>query len=98
MSGGCRKWEGPCHTQEARFTGVPDSGVRMDPRFKRLGNGLMTCIAMAWFGYQALYGDGLLRIGSTVMLVICVIGTASAVLNDIRPRPKRRRSREREAG
>ncbi|AJE41304.1 hypothetical protein CP978_15900 [Streptomyces nodosus] len=70
----------------------------MDPRLRRLGNGLMTCLAMAWFGHQALYGEGLLRIGSALMLVMTVIAVADAVLNDIRRRPKRRRSRERDAG
>ncbi|MFB7572974.1 hypothetical protein [Streptomyces sp. NPDC056165] len=69
----------------------------MDPRLRRFGNGLMTCIAVVWFGHQTLYGEGVLRIFSALMLVMSVIAIAGAVLNDIRPRPKRRRSRERDA-
>ncbi|MFD8911784.1 hypothetical protein [Streptomyces sp. NPDC059575] len=68
----------------------------MDPRLRKLGEGLMNCVALAWFGYQTLYGQGLMRIASAVMLVICVIGTAGWVVNDVRRRPKRRRARERE--
>ncbi|MFB7112869.1 hypothetical protein [Streptomyces sp. NPDC056291] len=70
----------------------------MDPRLRRFGNGLMTCLAVAWFGHQTLYGEGLLRIVSALMLVMSVIAAAGLALNDIRPRPKRRRSRERDAG
>ncbi|MCQ9185655.1 hypothetical protein KMT30_42840 [Streptomyces sp. IBSBF 2953] len=70
----------------------------MEPRFRRFGDRLMTCVALAWFGYQALYGRGMLRIVSVVMLVIGVVTTAGALLDRIRPRPKRRRSRERDAG
>ncbi|SFE81846.1 hypothetical protein SAMN02787118_102734 [Streptomyces mirabilis] len=71
----------------------------MDPRFRRLGNGLMTCIAVTWFGYQALYGDGMLRIASIFFLVVGAVTTAGAVLDYVRPRPKRRRSLEkRDAG
>ncbi|TWV53553.1 hypothetical protein FRZ03_09690 [Streptomyces misionensis] len=70
----------------------------MEPRWKRFGTGLMSCIALAWLGYQALYGEGMLRIASAIMLVIGVVTTAGAILDHIRPRPKRRRSRERDAG
>ncbi|MEW2290700.1 hypothetical protein [Streptomyces sp. NPDC047841] len=69
----------------------------MEPRWKRFGTGLMNCIALAWFGYQALYGEGMLRIVSALMLVIGVVTTVGAILDHIRPRPKRRRSRERDA-
>ncbi|MEU1593430.1 hypothetical protein ABZ468_11360 [Streptomyces sp. NPDC005708] len=68
----------------------------MDPRLRRLGDGLMTCIALAWFGYQALYGEGVLRIFSALMSVVVVVTTAGAILDYIRPRPKRRRSSERD--
>lgn len=64
----------------------------MAPRLKRLGNGLMTCIAVAWFGYQALYGDGPLRIASILFLLVGVVTAAGAVLDHLRPRSKRRRS------
>lgn len=71
----------------------------MTPRFKRLGNGLMTCIAMAWFGYQALYGEGALRIASIVLLIVGVVTTAGAVLDHVLPRPKRSRALDkRDAG
>ncbi|MEU6576774.1 hypothetical protein [Streptomyces sp. NPDC046805] len=66
----------------------------MDPRLRRLGGGLMTCIALAWFSYQALYGEWMLRIVSALMLMMIVVTTAGAILDHIRPRPKRRRSRE----
>ncbi|MES4889796.1 hypothetical protein [Streptomyces sp. NPDC096012] len=70
----------------------------MEPRFRRFGDRLMTCIALAWFGYQALYGEGMLRIVSALLFVIGVVTTAGAILDRIRPRPKRRRSREQDAG
>jgi len=61
-----------------------------------LGDGLMKCIGLAWGGYQVLYGEGMLRIASVLLLVMGVVTTAGWVLNDIRPRPKRRRSLERD--
>jgi hypothetical protein len=71
----------------------------MAPRFAGLGKGLVTCISVPWFGYQALYGQGVLRIGSIFFLVMEVVATAGAVLDYFRPRPKRRRSLEkRDAG
>ncbi|MFH9981540.1 hypothetical protein ACH4ND_20260 [Streptomyces sp. NPDC017179] len=69
----------------------------MDPRLRRFGDRLMTCAALAWFGYQALCGQGIQRIVSVLMLVIGVVIAAEAVHDHIRPRPKRRRSRERDA-
>ncbi|GGJ15375.1 hypothetical protein [Streptomyces brasiliensis] len=68
----------------------------MDPRLRTLGNGLITCIALAWLGYQVLYGEGMLRIFAAFTLVIGVVRTAGDILDYIRPRPKRRRSRERD--
>lgn len=70
----------------------------MAPRLKRLGNGLMTCIAVVWFGYQALYGTGMLWVVSILFLIIGVVTAAGAVLDYVRPRPKRRRAGERHAG
>ena len=64
----------------------------MDPRLRRLGSGLMTCVALAWFGYQALYGDGPLRIFSVLFLAVGLVTTAGAVLDHVRPRPERRRA------
>ncbi|MGW4821087.1 hypothetical protein ACWEP4_19375 [Streptomyces sp. NPDC004227] len=66
----------------------------MDPRLRRCGNGLMPCLAVALFGHQTLYGEGMLRIVSALMLVMSVIAAAGWALIDIRPRPKRRRSRD----
>ncbi|PJM93689.1 hypothetical protein [Streptomyces sp. CB01373] len=68
----------------------------MDPRLRKIGDRLMTCVALAWFGHQALYGQGMLRLLSALMLVVGVVIAAGAVHDHIRPRPKRRRSRERD--
>ncbi|MEV7131227.1 hypothetical protein [Streptomyces sp. NPDC093260] len=68
----------------------------MEPRSKRFGTGLTNCMALAWFGYQALYGEGMLRIVSALVSVIGVVTTVGAIPDHIRPRPKRRRSRERD--
>lgn len=71
----------------------------MAPGLVGLGKGLLTGIAVPWFGYQALYGEGALRIASIVFLVAEVLSAAGAVLDYVRPRPKRRRSLEkRDAG
>ncbi|WP_159106668.1 hypothetical protein [Streptomyces rishiriensis] len=70
----------------------------MEPRLRRFGERLMTCIALAWFGYQARYGQGMLQMVSAGMLVIGVVTIACTILDHIRPRPKRRRSREQDAG
>jgi hypothetical protein len=66
----------------------------MYPRLKKLGSGLVTCIALIWFGNQALYGEGALRVFSILMLIALVATTALAILDRVRPRPKRRRARE----
>jgi hypothetical protein len=59
----------------------------------------MTCIGLTWFGYQAIYGDGVaLRLFSIFMLVIGAVTATGAVLDHVRPRPKRRRARERDMG
>jgi hypothetical protein len=52
----------------------------------------MTCIAVAWFGNQALYGEGGLRIASIVLLLVGAVTTAGAILDHVLPRPKRRRA------
>lgn len=64
----------------------------MTPRLRRLGSGLMTCIAVAWFGNQALYGEGGLRIASIILLLAGAVTTAGAILDHVLPRPKRRRA------
>lgn len=66
----------------------------MTPRLKRIGNALMTCIAVAWFGYQALYGEGGLRITSIALLIVGAVTAVGAILDHVLPRPKRRRSLE----
>lgn len=66
----------------------------MKQRWRRVGGGLMTSIAVAGFGYQALNGEGMLRIASVFFLVMQVLAIAGAVLDFFRPRPKRRRSLE----
>jgi hypothetical protein len=79
----------------------------MAPRFKRFGNVLMNCIerlgnvlmycmAVAWMGHQALYGEGMLRGVSIFFLIIGIVLAAGAVLDHVRPHPKRRRARERD--
>ncbi|MEU1192748.1 hypothetical protein [Streptomyces sp. NPDC005859] len=67
----------------------------MTPRFRRLVNGLMTCIAVAWFGYQALYGEGGLRIASIALLIMGAATTVGAILDHVLPSPKRRRALDR---
>lgn len=62
--------------------------------FKRLGNGLMTCVAVAWFGYQALYGEGMMRVSSVVLLLVGAATAVGAVIDHAFPRPKRRRTLE----
>jgi hypothetical protein len=63
----------------------------MAPRLKRFGNGLMTCMAVVWFGHQAVYGEGGLRIASIVLLIVGAVTAVGAVLDHVLPRPKRRR-------
>lgn len=70
----------------------------MNPRLKRLGNGLMSCVGTAWFGYQALYGEGALRYASILLLIVGAATATGAVLDHFRPRPKRRRAHERILG
>ncbi|MET8077298.1 hypothetical protein [Streptomyces sp. NPDC005303] len=64
----------------------------MTPRLKRLGNGLMTCIAVVWCGHQALYGEGGLRIVSIALLIVGTVTAIGAILDHVLPRPRRRRS------
>ncbi|MFJ9005069.1 hypothetical protein [Streptomyces canus] len=64
----------------------------MAPRLKQLGNGLMTCIAVAWFGHQAVYGEGGLRITSIALLIVGAVIAVGAILDHVLPRPKRRRA------
>ncbi|WUD72143.1 hypothetical protein OG937_10810 [Streptomyces sp. NBC_00510] len=66
----------------------------MDPRLRKLGDGLITCIALTWFGHQAIWGEGVLRMLSALMFVAGAVATAHNIIDYIRPRPKRRRSRE----
>ncbi|MFF5536674.1 hypothetical protein ACFY71_30135 [Streptomyces cinerochromogenes] len=68
----------------------------MNPRLRKLGSALLTCVGVAWCGYQAVYGDGALRIFSVFVLVIAAVTGAGAVLDHVRPRPQRRRARERD--
>lgn len=71
----------------------------MTPRLRRLGRGLMNCVAVAWFGYQAVYGEGPMRIASIILLIAGVVLTAATVLDHALPRPKRRRALDkRDAG
>jgi hypothetical protein len=72
--------------------------VGVVPLLRRVGNGLLGCVAVVWFGYQALHGSGALRIASVVFLVIAAVTAAGALLDRVRPRPRRRRARERDAG
>lgn len=64
------------------------------PSIRGLGFGLMTCIATAWFGYQALYGEGARRIVAIPFLVMGVATAVGGILEYVRPRPRRRRSLE----
>ncbi|KKD06439.1 hypothetical protein [Streptomyces sp. WM6386] len=66
----------------------------MAPRLKQFGNALITCVAVAWLGYQALYGDGGLRISSIALLIVGAVTAVGAILDHVLPRPKRRRSLE----
>ncbi|MFF4276691.1 hypothetical protein [Streptomyces sp. NPDC001536] len=71
----------------------------MAPRLKRIANALMTCIAATWIGYQALHGEGGLRITSIALLIVGAVTAVGVILDHVPPRPKRRRSREeREVG
>ncbi|MEU3527604.1 hypothetical protein AB0E62_27660 [Streptomyces sp. NPDC038707] len=70
----------------------------MNPRLRTLGSGLVTCAALAWFGRQTVRGSGAPRIWSAVMLTVAVVTGAGAVLDRVRPRPARRRARERDGG
>ncbi|MEU0210507.1 hypothetical protein ABZ235_31330 [Streptomyces canus] len=64
----------------------------MTRRLKQLGNGLMTCIAVAWFGHRALYSEGGLRIASIALLIVGAVTAVGAILDHVLPRPKRRRA------
>ncbi|MEU7563285.1 hypothetical protein [Streptomyces eurythermus] len=67
----------------------------MNSRLRTLGSGLVTCAALVWFGCQAIDGSGALRLWAAFMLVVAVVTGAGAVLDRLRPRPGRRRARER---
>ncbi|MFJ8348463.1 hypothetical protein ACIQ9J_19220 [Streptomyces sp. NPDC094153] len=69
----------------------------MGPRLRKIGDRLVTGVALVWFGHQALYGQGIQRIVSILMLVIGAVTTAGALFERVNSRPKRRRSRERDA-
>ncbi|MBM9509130.1 hypothetical protein [Actinacidiphila acididurans] len=69
----------------------------MTQRLRTLGSGVLTCLALVRFGYQAL-NDGMLRVLSVVLLCVGTLTTAASVRDRFRPRPQRRRSRERGAG
>ncbi|WRZ94911.1 hypothetical protein OHB54_41250 [Streptomyces sp. NBC_01007] len=66
----------------------------MAPRFVGLGKGLVIFILLTSLGRQALYGEGPRQILSVLFSVMGVMATAGAVLDHVRPRPKRRRSAE----
>ena len=68
------------------------------PLLRRVGRGLLGCVATAWFGYQAFYGSGALRIASVVFLFIGAVTASGVVLDRVHPRTRRRRARERDAG
>ncbi|MGW1022653.1 hypothetical protein ACWD4J_02870 [Streptomyces sp. NPDC002577] len=67
----------------------------MDQRLRRLLRGLLNCVGVVWFGYQAIAGDGPLQIFSVLVLVFVAALAVLAVLDRVLPRPKRRRARER---
>ncbi|NNN31803.1 hypothetical protein HLK59_15805 [Streptomyces sp. S3(2020)] len=66
----------------------------MTPPLRRIGSGLMSCIAVAWFGYQALYGEGGLRVLSIALLIVGAATAVGAILDRALPSPKRRRALE----
>ena len=65
----------------------------MTPRLKRLGSGVRTCVAVAWFGHEALYGEGGLRIAAIALLLLGVLTAVGAIIDHVLPRPKRRGGR-----
>lgn len=64
----------------------------MASRLKRFGNGLMTCVGLVWFGYQALFGEGGLRFVSIALLLMGALVGVGAILDRVAPPPKRRRA------
>lgn len=63
---------------------------------RKLGIVLLHCLALIWFAYNAITDSGALQFFSILMLIFAVAVAGTAILDRIRPRPQRRRSRERD--
>jgi hypothetical protein len=65
-------------------------------RLRKLGTTFLNCLALVWFADNAITDSGGLQLFSILMLIFAAMMAGMAVLDRIRPRPKRRRSRERD--
>ncbi|MER5432948.1 hypothetical protein [Streptomyces sp. NPDC002588] len=68
------------------------------PHIRRIAGQIVFCISLLWAGGEAIYGTGMYRVTSIVMLIIGGVTLAGAAHDRIRPRPKRRKAREQHAG
>lgn len=68
------------------------------PRIRRIAGQIMFCVSLLWACGESLYGTGMYRVASILMLIIGGVTLVGMALDHIRPRPKRRRAHKQDAG